>query len=668
MNEQELQKLKLDLMGGITDRKPGWYHSGLTMIGSKRMDSLETLTRKVLADNVPGDFCETGVWRGGACIFMRAILETWEITDRYVWVCDSFEGVPVPDEKNYPADAGNNLNAFDVLAVSLEEVKENFKKAGLDSQVVFVKGRFRDTMPTIQIKKLALLRLDGDLYESTIQVLDALYPKLSEGGAIIIDDYGDMPSCRKAVDDYRERHNITEPMVLTDDSEIYWIKGLYNLDIVKKPKIVAIIPTWSNFPYLVRAIESIRDYTLDAEVRFVVIDNGSTDNTPEYLADLKKADVDITIITNKENVGFVKATNQGLREVREGEIIALCNDDIQIVDPYTFARLAKDLDNPSVGMVVPTSDYVMWLQKCDLSFQITRKRHETGVVVYFCGLWRYDVFKKVGFLDERFGAGGNDDMDLSIRIKGAGYKLIIDRDVFVKHYGSRTLLRNNDVAGYDRINQTTRKILIDKWGEKKVDDLFRLPDFMLYRAEYYASISNYGRTERWLNEWKRIADKIVETLHPTSVLDAGCAHGMLVEALWDKRSPKFVVNGVDVSDFALSQAREDIKPFLRLCSLTELDKALGEIRVVLRYDLAVCIEVLEHLTEKDGKLAIKNLCERAGRILFSSTPDDATEPTHQNVQPKEYWDSLFKEHGFVPDKNYDASWLTKWATLYMKEA
>lgn len=423
--------------------------------------------------------------------------------------------------------------------------------------------------------------------------------------------------------------------------------------------IAIVVPTTNNFDYLVRMIESAKDYTWDAKIRFIVIDNGSVDQTAGYLRSLKQGGLDITIISNDTNVGFVKATNQGLREVKEGEIICLANDDIQFTDPFTLARLTKDIEDPDVGMAVPTSDYVMGLQKLDLSFQIPATKHETNFAIYFCGLMRYDVFQKIGLLDERFGQGGNDDMDYAIRMHEAGYKILIDRNVFVKHYGSRTLLRTNDTAGYDNINKTTRAILVDKWGQEKVDALFRLPDFLLYGPQYYAQFGHggYQRNEFWLAEWKRIATKIVETLHPRDVLDVGCAMGMLVEALKDLGVQE--VFGLDVSEYAISNARSDLKSVLKVGSLVTGG--------LIDADLITCIEVVEHLNEADGKKAVANMCRHANRILFSSTPDDTTEATHQNVRPKEYWNKLFEDNGFVPDNTYDASFLTAWATLYERK-
>jgi len=150
-----------------------------------------------------------------------------EETERKVWGFDSFEGLPPPNEAEYPGDRGDQLYRFPQLAVSLEEVTDNFRRVGLWSyQVRLVKGWFKDTVLAGPVEKIAVLRLDGDLYESTIQVLEGFYPRLSAGGFCIIDDYGAMPSCRAAVGDFRRGHGVTEPLVDIDGKGVLWRKGL----------------------------------------------------------------------------------------------------------------------------------------------------------------------------------------------------------------------------------------------------------------------------------------------------------------------------------------------------------------------------------------------------------------------------------------------------------
>jgi hypothetical protein len=199
-----------------------------SLVGQKRLQNLRELVESIIKNGIPGDFIETGVWQGGACIWIRAILATYGITDRFVYLADSFRGVPEPNLAEFPADASlTGLAKF--WAVPMEKVKANFEAFGLlDAQVQFVEGWFKDTLPNLVDSTFALIRLDGDLYESTFQALDSLYPLLSPGGFVIIDDYGTFPACRQAVEDYREKHSITVPVQTIDLAGVWW----------RKPKIV----------------------------------------------------------------------------------------------------------------------------------------------------------------------------------------------------------------------------------------------------------------------------------------------------------------------------------------------------------------------------------------------------------------------------------------------
>lgn len=203
-----------------------WPADALTMIGMERLTSLQRCVETVLTEDVPGDLVECGVWRGGASILMRAVLSAYGDEKRSVWLCDSFEGVPPPDTAHYEADRGINLHrAAAVLAVSEAQVKANFENYGLlDDQVRFVPGWFKDTLQDAPIDRISVLRLDGDLYESTIQALDALYPRLSSGGFCIIDDYHAIDACRQAVADYRTAHGVTAEIQEIDGTGVLWRK------------------------------------------------------------------------------------------------------------------------------------------------------------------------------------------------------------------------------------------------------------------------------------------------------------------------------------------------------------------------------------------------------------------------------------------------------------
>ena len=210
----------------IRDRGLDWPSKAHTMIGNQRMINLRKLTEYVINYSIPGDLIEAGIWRGGACIYMRAILKAYDVTDRIVWCVDSFEGLPTPDYKQFPQDAGDIHHTFEPLKVSLEEVKNNFAKyALLDEQVKFLKGWFKDTLPDAPIECLSILRLDADMYQSTNEGLMYLYDKVSPGGYIIVDDYGVVQGCRAAVHDFRKRRAITSPIQNIDGIGVYWQKS-----------------------------------------------------------------------------------------------------------------------------------------------------------------------------------------------------------------------------------------------------------------------------------------------------------------------------------------------------------------------------------------------------------------------------------------------------------
>jgi len=203
-----------------------WPPLADTMIGLKRLDNLQMCLENVIAEKVPGDVIETGVWRGGGSIFMKAVLASYGILDRNVWVADSFAGLPEPDPVKYPEDHGDTHHTIKILSVSCEQVKANFAKYGLlDDTVKFLKGWFKDTLPSAPIKVLAVIRLDGDMYESTMDGLENLYPKLVQGGYIIIDDYV-LPPCRKAVHDYRHKNGIKEDIIDIDGIGAFWRKTI----------------------------------------------------------------------------------------------------------------------------------------------------------------------------------------------------------------------------------------------------------------------------------------------------------------------------------------------------------------------------------------------------------------------------------------------------------
>jgi O-methyltransferase len=216
----------LDVRLARLEREHGldWPAHAETMSGLRRLANLRYCVETVLTDRVPGDLVEAGVWRGGSAIFMRGVLAAHDEPVRRVWLADSFAGLPAPDAGRYPSDRGVDYTGFGELAVGLDQVRGNFARFRLlDDRVRFLPGWFADTLPGAPIEQIAVLRLDGDLYASTMDALEALYPRLAPGGFCIIDDFGALETCRRAVEDFRTRHGITEPILPAGDwTGAYW--------------------------------------------------------------------------------------------------------------------------------------------------------------------------------------------------------------------------------------------------------------------------------------------------------------------------------------------------------------------------------------------------------------------------------------------------------------
>jgi O-methyltransferase len=206
-------------MGGMD-----WPERAHTMVGVKRLNNLHETLDYIRKNNIDGDFIETGVWRGGASIFIKLYNDLYSL-NRNVFVADSFAGLPPPDSDKYPVDEGDIHHTIPYLSVSLDQVTENFKLYNaLDESVIFLKGWFSDTLKNNDnIKNLALLRFDGDMYGSTMDVFENLYHKVNSKGVIIVDDYC-LPNCVKAVTDFRQKNNITNEIKTVDSCGVYWIK------------------------------------------------------------------------------------------------------------------------------------------------------------------------------------------------------------------------------------------------------------------------------------------------------------------------------------------------------------------------------------------------------------------------------------------------------------
>jgi Macrocin-O-methyltransferase (TylF) len=202
----------------------------LSMIGMPRLDNIQELALDCLFNNIDGDFIEAGIWKGGAIALMAGLLNITDAQDRRVIGVDSFEGIPPAKPDIYPADAAHvGCEKIEILLNnSQEEVQGYLSRLGLDENknIQLIKGWFCDVLPKLKNTNptLALVRLDGDTYESTIQALENLEPCTSQGGYIIIDDYFSWTGCKKATDDYRLAKGITSPLITVDWTCAYWKK------------------------------------------------------------------------------------------------------------------------------------------------------------------------------------------------------------------------------------------------------------------------------------------------------------------------------------------------------------------------------------------------------------------------------------------------------------
>ena len=222
----------------------------LTMTGIRRLDNLQMVLEDVILRQIDGDFIELGVWKGGLCILAKAIFHAYKQYDRRIFLADSFDGIPPVNLSQYPADRKHsgahklnilsskytggvnavkkNFNLYFNVESERDKIEdgtfrlfygneENEKEKEFQVGVEFLVGYFKDSLPVAikenKFKCFSVLRLDGDIYESTWQSLEYLYPYLNVGGVVIVDDFSDWEGAFRAVHDFRRKHGIRTPIV-----------------------------------------------------------------------------------------------------------------------------------------------------------------------------------------------------------------------------------------------------------------------------------------------------------------------------------------------------------------------------------------------------------------------------------------------------------------------
>jgi GT2 family glycosyltransferase len=243
------------------------------------------------------------------------------------------------------------------------------------------------------------------------------------------------------------------------------------------PRVALIMATCNNLVFPKLCLDTVIANTEYPNYEIVVVDNGSTDGTERYLRDLADRYPHVRVIWNSENVGFARATNQGL-EAAEGDILVLLNSDT-IVPPGWLTRVARHLSDPTIGFLGPTSNRVSNEAQVEASyrtygelihFAAQRMWAEDGhsfdipMLVMFCAAMRRNVWHEIGPLDERFGIGMFEDDDYTLRMHNAGYRTVCAEDVFVHHFGEATIARITGTQEWQNLFHTNRRIFEEKWG------------------------------------------------------------------------------------------------------------------------------------------------------------------------------------------------------------
>lgn len=234
--------------------------------------------------------------------------------------------------------------------------------------------------------------------------------------------------------------------------------------------------------YTKMLIESIRRYTEAGSYELIVVDNGSHDGSIEWL----KEQPDVQLIANKENVGFPKGCNQGL-EIAQGQEIMFLNNDVVVTTNWLTNLRQALYSAPAVGAVGPVTNECSNLQKIDVpyvnektTYSMERmqdfaaeynkgnpkKWHKWMMLVGFCLLFKREVYEKIGGMDEAYSPGNYEDDDFCLRIRKAGYEILVCKDTFIHHFGNRTfaVLEEEWINAYKNQLLKNRAYFCQKWG------------------------------------------------------------------------------------------------------------------------------------------------------------------------------------------------------------
>ncbi len=189
------------------------YVEDYTMMSPSRLAALERGVRSVVRRGVAGEVMECGTARGGSGALMALWLKRLN-TPKKIYILDTFEGIPAPTRADPDYDRAVAFTGD--FKGELDQIAAMYERFGVLDRAVFVKGKFQDTLPTLDVPPLALLHLDADWYESTMVCLNHLWDKVTPGGVVQFDDYGSWEGCKKAVDEFFHTRGITDALHFID--------------------------------------------------------------------------------------------------------------------------------------------------------------------------------------------------------------------------------------------------------------------------------------------------------------------------------------------------------------------------------------------------------------------------------------------------------------------
>jgi GT2 family glycosyltransferase len=241
------------------------------------------------------------------------------------------------------------------------------------------------------------------------------------------------------------------------------------------PLVSIIIVTWNQAAYTKSCIESIFEHSDYPNLEIIVVDNGSKDNTLDYLKQVQCQRGNFGIIANEQNLGFGRANNIGIRQAK-GEYIILLNNDTVVTKGW-ITGMIRHLGQPEIGMVGPVTNNVgnearirvYYKDLNEMAFFAERyaarnkgRVFDISMLAMYCVAMRRETVDKVGFLDEQFEIGMFEDNDYCRRIREIGLNIICAADVFIHHFGSITLGTLPSLE-YQRIFEQNRKRFEAKW-------------------------------------------------------------------------------------------------------------------------------------------------------------------------------------------------------------